>query len=156
MKRHGKTRGELTINPTNYSRNKRKLLPGEHCQTTHMILQPLELLRSYLHLMIFLLLLHRSNKWGLFSVTGVVHSVFLYCPGLRARAELHHDLSGIFVKIHSEETQILKNCYVTPTTTQLRAENEGNNAQWESKIHLKILKGKPERGREGIYILLLR
>lgn len=48
MKRHGKTRGELTINPSNYSRNRRKLLPGEQCQTTHMILQPLELLRSFM------------------------------------------------------------------------------------------------------------
>lgn len=96
------------------------------------------------------------NKWGYFqgfSVTGIVHVIVLYSPGLRAGAELH---CGIFVKINPEENQTLTNCHVTPTTTQLRGEPEGNNIQWQSKIHLKILKGKPERGKGRISIFLLR
>lgn len=82
-------------NPTNYN-NRRKFLPGQQCQHTHMILQPPEFLRS-------LRILFISDDFSspppdqtneryfqVFSVTKVAHSVFLYCPGLRA--ELHHDL----------------------------------------------------------------
>lgn len=151
MKRHGKTRGELTIKPTNYNRKGRNFCQVSSAKPPTWFDSHFNcwgLLWHFLHLIIFLLLLHWSNKWGIFSVTRVVHSVFLSCPGLRAGAGLHLGLCGIFVKMHSEETEILKNCLVISTTTQLRAEPEGNNTQWESKTHLKILKGKAERGKE--------
>lgn len=89
----------------------------------------------------------RSSQW---------QELFTLFSCIALGSELHHDFCGIFIKIHSEETQILKNCYMTPSTRQLRAEPEGNHTQGESKIHLKILKAKLQRGRERTDIFLLR
>lgn len=159
MKRHGKTRGEWTINSTNSSRNRRELLPGEQCQTTHMIWQPLEFLGSFMAL--FTSDDFSSPPSLLKPMRGIFRSsqwqeLFTLFSCIALGSELHHDFCGIFIKIHSEETQILKNCYMTPSTRQLRAEPEGNHTQGESKIHLKILKAKLQRGRERTDIFLLR
>lgn len=115
----------------------------------------------FLNLMIFLLLLHWSSKWAFSQFFWVLVFVLpsscvlqVYCPRLRAGAELHCDLCEY--RFYTQSGLMRSSKFAKWHALQQRWDGDAKIMKvafsGESKIHIMILKGKRERGwgRKGV------